>query len=383
MDKFFDKYGINGLAENVANYYTEALTDYEKYGDKIMDFEQYNIYTYMKDDIARIRGKLVWDRDNIVYCYTLARAIGANDRAAIKQLSKPRAQDNDELFDTLPLFALLWFIPEMRKKHGQMGIPSDVTEATCNMFENQVQDFVDLNHRYGISHYVGWLKSFLDCKIVRIGRFNFEKAAYNSPFDVFENDGRLAVLPKGVTFHRNGQILGGVDCSDEEVSFFADIEETDDSFIGYRIENGIALNERVTFKKSEWKRVLTQGDDIISVHIPSGGRMDDEVCDRDIARCREIFDTCFGGYKAFYCNSWLLDPQIKTIMGKDTNLTKFADRYTKFPTKNIENDVFEYVYLLSHTTPLEELPENTSFGRAVKQHLMEGKHIYGARGVFL
>jgi hypothetical protein len=228
-----------------------------------------------------------------------------------------------------------------------------------------------------------WLLHFINCDIIRIGRFNFEKCIYKSPFEIFERGGVLKALPKGVTFHRSGQVLGSIGCESEDGSFTADIEETDESYIGYNVENGVCKNEKITLDKSEWKKVLTYGDTVVSVHIPTGGKMTDEICERDFSRCREVFDKSFGGYKAFYCNSWLLDPQIKTLMGKETNLTKFADRFEKFPTKSSGGDVFEYVYLLPSTTLPEKLPENTSFGVAVKKHLMSGGHIYGSKGVFL
>jgi hypothetical protein len=383
MKKFLEKFEIGVECENFARYYELAKKDFSEKQNEIMDFEKYGIFTYMKADLAAIRDEIVKDSDNVLYCYFLYRAIEADDKSAIKALSRPKACLLDEKYDILPLFSLLCGIPQMIESHEKMGLDKDITEATCNMFENQVQDFVDLNHRYGVSHYVMWLLHFINCDIIRIGRFNFEKCIYKSPFEIFERGGVLKALPKGVTFHRSGQVLGSIGCESEDGSFTADIEETDESYIGYNVENGICKNEKITLDKSEWKKVLTYGDTVVSVHIPTGGKMTDEICERDFSRCREVFDKSFGGYKAFYCNSWLLDPQIKTLMGKETNLTKFADRFEKFPTKSNGGDVFEYVYMLPSTTLPENLPENTSFGVAVKKHLMSGGHIYGSKGVFL
>ncbi|MBR5314216.1 MAG: DUF5596 domain-containing protein [Clostridia bacterium] len=383
MKKFLEKFDIGSECDNFAKYFELAKHDFEEKKNEIFDFEKYGVFTYMKGDISAIRDSLADDSDNAIYCYFLYRAIEADDMAAIKSLAKPKAALLDEKYDTLPLFALLYCVPKMIETHKNMGIDADITEATCNMFENQVQDFVDLNHRYGISHYVTWMLHFLKCEILRIGRFNFEKCIYRSPFDIFENNGVLKAMPKGVTFHKSGQVLGSIGCEDSDGSFVADIEENDECYIGYNIENGVCENRKITLRKDEWKKVLTQGDTVVSVHIPSGGKMTDEVCERDIARCRKVFDASMGGYKAFYCHSWLLDPQIKTLMGKETNLTKFADRFEKFPTKSNGGDVFEYVYLLPSTTLPEKLPENTSFGIAVKKHLVSGGHVYGSKGVFL
>ena len=251
------------------------------------------------------------------------------------------------------------------------------------MFENQTQDFVDLYHRYGISIYVGWMMKFVKCEIIRVGRFNFEICKYSANYDVFENNGKLAVLPKGITFHRSGQVLGSVGCEDEKGSFFGDITETDEYYEGILIENGIARNEKRRLMKSEWKKVMTNGDQVINYHIPTGGKLDHEACELDIQRGKKIINECFGGIKGFFCLSWLIDPQIKQIMGRETNLTKFSDRFERFPLKSKGNDVFEYVFVCSPDTPLDELPEKSGFAKAIKAHLLEGGHIWGAQGVAL
>ena len=386
MKQFLEKFKIS-MPEYVAeSYYADACAAFADKGDGIMCFEKYNIFTYMKEHLAYLRDQLCLDKDNVIYCYLLYNAIKNDDRLAIKALSRPNEALLDEKYDILPIFSLMNCLPEMIAEHKKLGIDQDITADTCNLFENQVQDFIDLNHRYGISHYVTWMLGFVKCRLFRIGRFNFERIIYKAPFDVFESKNeknKLVVLPKGVTFHRNGQILGSIGCTDTEGSFTADIEESDLAYVGCLVENGVCKNEKITLKKSEWQRVLTQGEKAISVHIPTGGKMTDEVCERDIARCRSVIGNAYGEFKAFYCDSWLLDPQIKTILGRETNLTKFADRYTVFPTKSDGSGVFEYVYLLSSPTSPEKLPEKTSFGVAIKHHLMNGGHIYGAKGVFL
>lgn len=386
LDLFLNKYDIEPKNEipNLMNYYSEAAEMYSKFGNEIMNFEKYNIFTYMKEDISRLRDSLLLEPDNVIYCYFLYLALKNNDTEAIKLLAKPKKTLKDEKYDILPLFSLLYRVPSMIEEHKKRGIPSDVTTDTCNMFENQVQDFVNLFHRYGISEYVGWMKGFVDCKIIRIGRFNFEITSYKSPYDIFENkDNILKILPYGQTFHKSGQILGSVGCEDTEDSFSADIIETDEYYEGCVVIDGLCINKKTKLYKTEWKKFLTKGDAIVSIHIPTGGKMTPDICGRDLKKCREIVTKCFGSFKAFYCSSWLLDPQIKGIIGKETNLTHFSDRFEKFPLKSNGNDVFEYVYgLPSPPQNLEELPETSSFSKAIKQHLLCGKHIYGANGVF-
>lgn len=382
MERFLQKFGFESV-DGLDAAFSRAQKDFAERGKSILAFERYEIFTYMTEHLAEIRDALARDDDNLLYCYLLSDAIRTGNDILVKAIARPKKAEKSELFDTLPLFGMLDCLPDMLAEHKSLGLPTDVTEGTCSQFENQIQDFIDLNHRYGISTYVMWMLGFLKTKIIRVGRFNLERGVYKKPFDVFRRGEETKVLPRGVKFHRNGQIFGSVDCEGEDGAFEGDIVETDTYYEGLRIENGIALNERVRLDKGEWQRVLTRGDAVIEMHIPSGGALSSEVCERDIARGRELFDRHFGGYRALTMTSWLLDPQIKHLLGKETNLTRFADRFERFPVKSNGYDVFEYVWCLPPTTPLSELPENSSISRTVKAHLQSGGHIFGATGIIL
>ena len=383
MENFLRKFDIHTQSDRMNEYFAKAEALYAEKGDDILDFERYSIFTYMKDDICRIRDEIKTDKDNIIYCYFLYEAVKEDDRAAIKILSYPNKQLKEEKYDFLPMFSLLYAVPIMVDGLKKRGVPDDIIDATLNMFENQTQDFIDLNHRYGINCYVSWLMKFVRNEIIRVGRFNFEICKYDVDYDVFENNGRLAVLPKGIVYHKSGQVLGSIDCTDEEGSFTGDITETDEYYEGLLIENGLAKNETRRLYKSEWKKVMTKGDTVINYHIPTGGKLDHELCEIDIQRGKKIIDDCFGGIKGFFCLTWIIDPQIKEIMGRETNLTKFADRFEKFPLKSQGHDIFEYVFVCSPDTPLEELPEKSGFAKAIKNHLLAGGRIWGAQGVAL
>lgn len=383
MERLLKKYNIDAGGADYSAYYVKAKDALVGGGAEIMNFEKYGIFTYMKDDIAKIRDELLTDADNALYCYFLAEAVKADDKKAIGIISKPKWELESELYDTLPLFGLLWCVPDMIAAHKRLGIPDDVTVATCGMFENQIQDYINLNHRYGISTYCVWMSLFLNCKIFRIGRFNLELMKCRFKYDVFESGDKLAIMPKDEAFHASGYALGSAGYEDADGSFVANLTETDEYFEGCPIVGGLCQRERVRLYKNEWTRVLTEGDDIVSVHIPSGGAMSPDVCDADLARGNEIISRCIVKPKAFFCCSWLLDGQLEGIIGKPTNITRFGDRFERFPIKDSGASVFEYVFMTSPDTPIDELPETNSLTKAIKKHLKSGGHIYETRGVFL
>ncbi len=382
MENFFKKFGL-AYSKEALPYFEKAKIELSKRGNDIMNFERYGIFTDTLSDIARIRDSLASDKDNVLYAYMLALALHEGNRKIINLLSSPKKDEHSELYDTLPLFSLLDLVDKMVAEHKKRGIPESVTADTLGMFENQMGDFYDLNHRYGISDYVTWMLGFLECRLIRIGRFNFEITTYHLDYEIFECDGKIEALAKGVTFHSSGLPLGSRGCTEDNGAFTAEIRETDDCYEGLRIVDGFCTKERIKLKKSEWKKCLTKGDTVISVHIPSGGPLTKEDCDRDIAEARRLFPAAISDFKAFYMHSWLLDPRIKDFTKKETNLTRFAKRFKILPTKSQGEDVFTYVFSLPSDTPPETLPEHTSFAKAAKEHLVAGGHVYEFSGVFL
>ncbi len=382
MKQFLAKFAVAPDESAALPYYEAAKERLALEGNEIFNFEKYNVYTYMKGDLARVRDALVADEDNLLYAYFLHEILKKRDKTLLQATAHPRAEDKDERYDTLPIFPLLAEIPAMKEEHKRRGIPEDISHDTACMFENQTQDFIDLNGHLGMRGYVFWMIAFLDCKILRVGRFNLEYTTYQKDYDVFDARDELLIMPTAGRFHRSGQMLGSAGCEDECGAFDASLTETEDAYIGYKVENGICKNEKITLKKSECKRILKKGDTVISVHIPSGGPMTDEITERDLTRGGRIIEECIGEVAAFICESWLLDPQIPALLGKETNLTRFGARYERAPIKSSGAGVYDYVFLCPKSTPVEDLPEKSSFAIAVKKHMLSGGYLWGALGVF-
>ena len=369
--------------QDLLPHFDRATSEFANKGNAIMNFERHGIFTETKGEIARIRDLLLSDDDNVLYAYMLASALRAGDKKCINLLSSPMKNAHSEIYDTLPLFSLLDLADDMVNDHKKRGIPDSITADTLGMFENQMGDFYTLNHHIGISDYVMWMLGFLECRLFRVGRFNFEMTTFDLDYDIFESDGKIEALANGIAFHKSGHPLGSRGCTDEINAFTAKIIETYDYYEGFKITDGLCTKELIKLNKCEWKKILTKGDKVISVHIPSGGPLTEEICERDIAEARKIFPASISDFKAFYMHSWLLDPNINNFTKRETNLTKFAKRFKILPTKSQGNDVFTYVFSLPSDTPPEKLPEHTSFAKAVKEHLVNGGYVYEFAGVFI
>ena len=226
------------------------------------------------------------------------------------------------------------------------------------------------------------MMSFIKCKIIRVGRFNLEMCKFANKYIVLKNSDKVVILANGDVYHSSGRVLGGIGCEDTVNSFECEFVEHEEYFEGCVCDGEVCTQDLQRFYKADgWKIALSQGDPIVSVHIPTGGPLNPQECNNDLKIGAEIIKRCFSDFKAFYCSSWLLDPQLKRIIGKETNLTAFADRFVRFPVKSSGNEVFEYVFNLHSAVPPCELKTTTSLSKSLKEHFLSGGYIYGAAGV--
>jgi SAM-dependent methyltransferase len=174
---------------------------------------------------------------------------------------------------------------------------------------------------------------------------------------------------------------------DEDGSFVATLEESDDCFIGNVYdERGYVSREKQIFKKSEWHTVFKGGDGMISIHIPHGAKFDEYTVNDSIQRTKEILERCYPeyDYKTFFCGSWLLDPQLCDILKPESNIVKFCKRFKPLAIQDAGTCVFSFVFRKPNMDfEISELPETTSLERAIKNHYLCGKAIYEYFGYFL
>ena len=88
-------------------------------------------------------------------------------------------------------------------------------------------------------------------------------------------------------------------------------------------------------------------------------------------------------YRAFYCYSWMMDPQLDEMLGDEANITKFRRRFHPLTVKSAGRGVYNFIfYRMEADVPTEELPENTSFQRKLKEKFRSGGAIYEMQGYF-
>ena len=233
-----------------------------------------------------------------------------------------------------------------------------------------------------------WYQLAIDCKLFRIGRLEYELfAKFAGHACIFENsEGSRATLAQELDLHVSGHAYGSPGYEDTDGRWTATITETDEHWIGHPFnEDGSVSHEAIQLSKSDWKKIISYGDPVISVHIPAGGGLTEEAVERSLTDAKAFFAQYFPDYdyRCFVCYSWLMDPQLVTMLGRDCNIAKFNLRFTKLTQKSSGTGVFTFVFLKPDTSfDLQTLPENTKLEQELKAHYLSGKYIYELMGYF-
>lgn len=131
---------------------------------------------------------------------------------------------------------------------------------------------------------------------------------------------------------------------------------------------------------------IEEGTPYINIHIPSCGPLDYTACHESYDRAAKFFRDRYGLKQLiFVCHSWLLSPELKTLLPENSRILSFAKDFTIIQldidpeSKNLDK-IFPVRTMPENP---DELPANTSLQRTMKAWLKAGNSINNAIGVFL
>ena len=120
---------------------------------------------------------------------------------------------------------------------------------------------------------------------------------------------------------------------------------------------------------------LQKGDPFLSVHIPRGGRMDEEACLDSFEQAKEFFPKYLNyNFKAFGCYTWLFDPNFKNLLPADSNILKFQQLFKIVHYSDEDYGGLEYIFVNIKKENIlnNEAPTDTSFRKAIVGHILAG-----------
>ena len=130
-------------------------------------------------------------------------------------------------------------------------------------------------------------------------------------------------------------------------------------------------------------RIIKNGDPVIKLHIPSSGKLTDELCFDAYRRAYRFFKDHFeGDVIPFMCVSWMLYERNREFFPKDGNLARFMSDFNIVSnTENPENAdlwrVFDKRY-----TDFTQLPRDNRLRAAMADYLLAGNSMGYGLGIF-
>ncbi len=372
--------------EEIVPFYEKAVSMYNEKGDDIVRMDRvlelnkkYNFIRHRMDAISEAAKNIAKDPDMLLFTYICYFIIKADSPLA--KMTMPN-KDND-VTDLFLFFSFFYCFPEIIERMEKRGLPLEIISDTLQGFEAEMTDYEGVFGRPGIRIYMTWFMIFYRCDILRIGRLNFEMTKFEPKLKAYKKGDDIKVLVDGEYVHKKGMLFGSAGQENEEGRYYAEITEDGDTVTGYAANYyGECVPEKITL--TGYEEILKKGDNIISTHIPAALPFTVEIAMESIERAKEIFEKYYPDftYKTFCTFTWMLEKRLKDIMGRETNITRFADLFTAFPLKNDGRDVYSYLFHVDGGAA-EDLPENTGMQRAVKEYLKAGNYYYDKGGILV
>ena len=132
----------------------------------------------------------------------------------------------------------------------------------------------------------------------------------------------------------------------------------------------------------EYEIKPTDKETVISMHIPSDASFSPLSVDESMQAAREFFAKYYPELQSakYCCHSWLLDKQLKGMLGSNSNIINFQNRFEILDEGEADTEFIEWLF---NTKSLDyaTLPENTSLQINMKKHLLAGGVIRNSYGV--
>ena len=114
----------------------------------------------------------------------------------------------------------------------------------------------------------------------------------------------------------------------------------------------------------------------IKIHIPSGENLEIEKVLQSIKDSKQEIEKYFNKRNPEYrCDSWLLSNQINAIIDKNSNIAKFYNLFEVKDGLDATKDILNFVFNVQKCSNYNDLVENTSLQKLLKQQLLKNKEI--------
>ncbi|MBR2615418.1 MAG: hypothetical protein IKC69_01935, partial [Clostridia bacterium] len=218
--------------------------------------------------------------------------------------------------DMLPLYAVLPSVSDGYAEYLRRGFPEEHAKETMDGIRENIRVVEEhvLGRPGSTDTYANWLGLYIKTRIFYHRGLNYEihtAPSYNPYILRNKKSGEIVpVFGKEFPVHKSGRPLGSSGATEEEGSFIASFEETEDAYIGHPADADFIAREKSVYPKADWEIAHAPGDHDISVHIPRKTDFSPETVKKSMEEALELVNRCYPEWKpkAIFCSSWLLSP---------------------------------------------------------------------------
>lgn len=278
-------------------------------------------------------------------------------------------------------------LPHISHFYQFKGISQEVLIDTMSDLEVWMKHYHATTGYWGLSN-TRWLLHHMNGRIFRLGRLQFMARIFRREVNVFRNvrNGRIAALSEPEVIYRpDGMVEGTNGIYAGEAAWKAEYQETETHYNGFPISaKGYALHQLVRLPRSDWRLVLKKENPILDIHIAEGSKMDYDLCRDSMYKAVKFYNHHFPEfeYRAFSCNSWLLDPQFQSLLPDSSNIIKFQRDFYLVPLLSDAEETNERVFGVSKPD-LAVASRDTSMRRAILDYIAAGNQMRSAAGFLL
>ncbi len=233
-------------------------------------------------------------------------------------------------------------VPRLLQINGARGVAVADTIETLSDLETWATDYHTWEGVYRL-HTIGWLQHPLRGRLFKLARLEFLPGAYGHPFRWFREAGSgqvIALAESDLLLRPDGQFASADGGRVREGLWKSQLVVTPEAVTGQPVSPwGHVLSQTVTLDTATWHEVLRPGDPVITVHIPSKGRMGPEECGAAFVQAVALYRDHFPeiATRAFTCHSWLLDPQFEQLDPAPGNICAFLREWYLHPAEGADD----------------------------------------------
>src|SRR5690625_642757 len=258
-------------------------------------------------------------------------------------------------------------------------MPEQIINDTLTTVEEYMNIFRDEKGYHGLSlFHLNRLLQHFRAELFRIGRLEYHMITFKNPIIVYRNKfdcQEIALSQSGIRYRSDGHVDGTNNIyADDKHTWTSSFIETKKYIKGHPIStNGYARSHLISLIKNDWSCVLKEGDHVLGIHIPRKGQFTKELCQDSIYQAKNFFHHYFPdkNFRAFVCVSWMLDPQLQSLLDASSNIVRFQKMFNLYPVLSMDHTIYKFVYRCK-PCKVEDLPENTTLQRKIKNYMLSG-----------